>query len=154
IPPTPPSTAPSTSRSIAWRYFCATARPRRRRRHMARRRLEVIDRSGRLVDDDDAFDARGVIRDGYGLRGPLMLADSNQKAVKSDARGKKVTQFHPFGRVKSTFEEEEADSMMTDAEFALHRPGYRTSTAVNDDAAVEAYHQYVADQANAWKKRD
>jgi hypothetical protein len=118
------------------------------------RRYQVYDARGRPVDDDVGFDANGAIRDGYGMRVPLFMMDSTQKAIAADARRKKVTQYDPYGRVKSTYEEEEADSMMTDAELALHRPGYRTSTAVNDDAAVKAYRQYVADQANAWKKRD
>jgi len=117
------------------------------------RRFQVFDARGRPVDDDDAFDERGVIRDGYGMRVPLEFMDSTQKAVRTDAR-KKVTQFDPFGRVKSTYEEEEANSMMTDAELALHRPGYRTSATVNDDEAVKAYNEYVRNLTDSWRKCD
>jgi len=109
------------------------------------RRYQAFDaRNRRPVDDDDAFDERGVLRDGCRSRTPMWAMDSLQKAVAAGA-----------GRVASTYEEEEeADAMTTDAQLAMHRPGYRTSTHVSDDAAVEAYRQYVADQANAWRKRD
>src|SRR5262249_52306953 len=66
---------------------------------------------------------------------------------------RKVVERDPMGRVRSTFEEEIEEDAMTFA-AAAHRPGYRTSVTANDDAAVAAYRQYVADQANAWKKRD
>src|SRR5262249_61948248 len=66
-----------------------------------------------------------------------------------------ATQLDPVGGVKSTFEEEEeADSAMTDAELALHRPGYRTSTTVNDDEAVRAYNDSVRETCNAWRTSD
>jgi hypothetical protein len=122
---------------------------------MTRRRY--IDRDGRLVDDSVALDARGVLKDGYGLRTPMQFMDAEQRRVARDARRRKVVERDPMGRVRSTFAEEEeegADAMTTDAQLALHRPGYRTSTRVNDDAAVEAYRQYVADQASAWKKHN
>ena len=104
----------------------------------------------RYRDDDDR-----IVRDGEAVRVPLTMMDSVQRRVAADAKRRKVVERDPMGRVRSTFEEEvEEDAMTTDAQLALHRPGYRTSTRVNDDAAVEAYRQYVADQANAWKKRN
>jgi len=117
-----------------------------------RRGYQVFDRDGFPVDHDVT-----IVPDGGHVRVPLMFADGLddvQRSVARDAKRRKTTQCDPFGRVKSTFEEEEADAMMTDAELALHRPGYRTSTTVNDDEAVKAYREYVDAQCNAWKKRD
>jgi hypothetical protein len=120
---------------------------------MSQRRY--IDRDGRLVDANVALDERGVLKDGFGVHTPLFLMDATQREIAHDAKRKKVTQYDPYGRVKSTYEEEtEADSMMTDAQLALHRPGYRTSTTADDSEAVKAYREYVDAQCNAWMKRD
>jgi len=123
---------------------------------MTRRFQAFAARGHHPVDDDEAFDERGVIRDGYGMRVPLLMQDSVQRAVRADARRRKVVARRPAGSRATTYteEEEEEDAAFGDAALALHRPGYRTSTRVNDDAAVEAYRQYAADQANAWKKRN
>ena len=67
----------------------------------------------------------------------------------------------PQGRELGSFETEvehddddrrHSDSMLSDAELALHRPGYRTLTWINDDEVVAAYRQYCADQDNAWRR--
>jgi len=121
---------------------------------MTRRHQAFAVRDHSPVDDDDAFDERGVIRDGYGVRVPLFMMDSMQKAVRADARRRKAVERDPMGRVRSTFEEEEADAMMTDAELSLHRPGYRTLGTLNDDEAVRAYNDSVREKCNAWRKRD
>ena len=118
------------------------------------RRFEVFDhRSGRRVDDDVAFDARGVIRDGFGLRVPMEFMDSIQRQV-ADAKRRKTVQYDPQGCVKSTFEEEvEEDAMTFDA--AMHRPGYRYATDASvNDAAVKAYNDSVREMCNAWRTVD
>jgi len=123
---------------------------------MTRRHQAFDARDYRNVDDATAFDERGVLKDGYGVRVPLEFMDSTQRAVARDAR-RRTTQRDPQGRLVSTYteeEEEESDAMTIDAELALHRPGYRSSVTVNDDEAAKAYREYVSDQANAWKKRD
>jgi hypothetical protein len=105
----------------------------------------------RRRDDDDR-----IVRDGEAVRVPLVMMDSTQRAVVADARRRVVVR-DPLGRVTGYAEEEEqADAAFSDAALALHRPGYRytTDATVNDDAAVEAYRRYVADQRNAWSKRD
>jgi hypothetical protein len=116
---------------------------------MTRRRY--IDRDGRLVDASVALDARGCIRDGFGLHTPLFLMDSVQRSVARDAKRRKTVQYDPQGRVKSTFEEEEAADGMT---FDAHRPGYRFSADADDSEAQKAYREYVDRQSNAWKTRD
>ena len=121
------------------------------------RRYQAFDaRSRRPVDDDVAFDERGVIRDGYGMTVPLFLQDALQKAVRADARRRKVVERDPMGRVRSTFEEEEEedDATTIDAELAMHKPGYRSSAAVNDAAAHAAYDEYVRGLTDSWRKRD
>src|SRR5262245_45791037 len=97
-----------------------------------------IDRHGRLVDASAALDARGVLKDGFGVHTPLFMMDAVQKSV-ADAKRRRVTEFDPMGRKRSTFEEEiEEDAALSDAALALHRPGYRTSVGVSDAEAVKA----------------
>jgi hypothetical protein len=107
----------------------------------------------RYEDDDDR-----IVADGEAVHVPLMMMDSTQRAVATDALRRKVVQRDPMGRVASTYEEEpeeeQEDAASSDAALALHRPGYRTSIAVDDDEAVAAYNQYVRDQANAWRTTD
>src|SRR5262249_52635678 len=119
------------------------------------RRHEAFDaRTRRPADDDDAFDERGVIRDGYGMRVPLYLMDSMQRAIAVDARRRrKIVGRDPFGRVASSYEEEEEEDAMT-IDAALHRPGYRTSATVNDDEAVAAYREYVRNLTDSWRTTD
>src|SRR5262245_18564353 len=120
-------------------------------------RRRYIDRHGRSVDDHEALDGRGCVKDGYGVRVALTMTDARHRM--------KTVHREPFGRELGSFETEverddeddrgrRDDAALSGAALALHRPGYRASTRVNDDAAVEAYRQYIADQANAWKKRN
>jgi hypothetical protein len=116
---------------------------------MTRRRHQVFDARGRPVDDD-------VVPDGGWVRTPMWAMDGVQREIAADAKRRRTTQRDPQGRLVSTYtteeEEQQEDAMTFDA--AAHRPGYRTSNRVNDDEAVKAYNQYVADQANAWRKYD
>ena len=112
------------------------------------RRYGMFDRDGHAIDD-------AVCPDGGSVRVSMLAMDGLddvQRGIAADAKRRKTVQYDPFGRVKSTFEEEEADAMTFDA--AMHRPGYRSSTTVNDDEAAKAYREYVDAQCNAWKKRD
>jgi len=86
---------------------------------------------------------------------PLVLMDSVQRRVVADARRRKVTQYDPFGRVRSTFEEEEEDAALTDAQLAMHKPGYRFSTGASAlHAKLRAYDEGVREMCNAWRKCD
>lgn len=115
------------------------------------------------VDEDEAIDEHGTLRDGYGVRTSLMLRDSRgnmpghrpgwimsdaddderQRAYDSYQRdvtnawrgttdGRKVTQRDPFGRVMSTYEEEDdlRDGMTRDELQRDHQR--RTSSAYQD----------------------
>jgi hypothetical protein len=123
---------------------------------MVHPRREVFDaRDGRVVDEREGLDERGVLRDGFGMRVPLYLCDSMQKGVAADAkRRSRVVQRDPMGRVRSVYEEEEeaADGAMFDA--ALHRPGFRVLSGADDSEAQKAYREYCDAQCNAWKTRD
>jgi hypothetical protein len=55
---------------------------------MPKRKYEIRDRHGRLVEDDGS----GILRDGHTLRVPLWLCDSNdelQRSVAKDAEARK-----------------------------------------------------------------
>jgi len=114
-----------------------------------------------MRNDDDDADRHRIIRDGERVRVPMQFMDSMQREI-ADARHRiKTVHRDPQGRQLGSFETEvdhddddrrHSDSMLSDAELALHRPGYRTLTRINDDEAVAAYRQYCADQDNAWRK--
>jgi hypothetical protein len=105
----------------------------------------------RYADDDD----ERIVRDGEAVHVPLTMMDSMQKQVARDAKRRKTVQYDPQGRVRSTYEEEEeADAAFSDAQLAMHKPGYRTSTAVNDAAAHTAYDEYVRNLGDAWRSCD
>src|SRR5262249_50506383 len=139
---------------------------------MTRRHQAFDARSRSPVDDDDAFE-NGVLKDGYGMRVPLTMMDSMQKAVAADARRRKVVERDPMGRVRSTFEEEEEDDeIKTDAAVTvcdalgrdglyLHQPGFRfmhggarnTESAVlqaQDRACEDARDKWITEMSNAW----
>src|SRR5262249_42559543 len=100
------STLLSTSRSIASAVSLRQCRSTDEGGQAMKRRYQAFDaRDRRPVDDDVAFDARGVIRDGFGLRVPMEFMDSIQRQV-ADAKRRKTVQYDPQGCVKSTFEEE------------------------------------------------
>lgn len=46
---------------------------------------EYIDRLGRMVARDEAFDERGILRDGFGVRPSIFMMDSKPKALMTDA---------------------------------------------------------------------
>jgi len=123
------------------------------------RRYQAFDaRSRRNVDDAEAFDERGIVRDGYGLRVPLTLMDSTQRRVAADAKRRKVVERDPMGRVRSTFEEEEEEEDaarfgVNDA-LALHKPGYRYNTDAAAFAQQRAYAESVQRLCDAWKQTD
>lgn len=63
-------------------------------------------RDGRIVAADEALDARGILRDGYGMRAPMLMLDALQRSVAGD---RKVQARDPMGREAGTYEEEEPD---------------------------------------------
>jgi len=73
------------------------------------------------------------------VRTPLVLMDSLQKAVVADAKRRKVTEYDPMGRVRSTFEQElEQDAMAfdlpnTNGIFLHHRGSGSFRSRLHDD---------------------
>ena len=53
---------------------------------MTGRSEEYRNRRGESVSADEALTADGVLRDGFGLRAPLLMLDSVQQAIATDAR--------------------------------------------------------------------
>jgi hypothetical protein len=112
---------------------------------MARKNYEIVDRDGRIVDDDD-----DVLRDGQTLRVPLMMRDGMsplQRPVAEDKAARGVTVVDGLGRP------------------AGHRPGacyLRTVPHTVDHAVAvtrehlrrEAYADAVTEASNAWKSND
>jgi hypothetical protein len=80
----------------------------------------------------------------------------NELADIRDRRRRKRVAYDPMGRVVGTVEEEAdhqvLDSFITDAQAALHRPGFR---CLDDRSASEAaYAEYCRELQDAWKPRD
>ena len=89
------------------------------------------DVRGREVDEAEALDARGRLKSGFGMRVPLQLCDSMQKAIAEFAdkmRRKRLTESDPRGRERGTLEEESDE---------------------HDDSAWERHHN-ASDAANGF----
>jgi hypothetical protein len=85
--------------------------------------------------DDDAFDERGLLRDGAVYRVPMHLRDSLltplQRAVAEDRIAR--------------------DLGLSDA-LAAHKPGYRLGDSISERAKLSAYDAMVNDMSNAWRR--
>ena len=82
-------------------------------------------------DDDDAFDANGLLRDGHTTRVPLMMRDGMspvQRAIMED-------------KVRRGFDDSQA----------RHRPGPVFTDAAALERKAEAYRQMCDDLQNAWR---
>ena len=85
-------------------------------------------------DDGDAFDERGLLKDGRRVRVPLMMRDGMsplQRSVAEDAAARR------FGLRNA---------------LDLHQPGPRFCTdAVANDAREQAYQEMCDELVNAWR---
>jgi len=94
-------------------------------------------RNGHEVDEDEALDADGVLRDGFSVTVPMTMRDDLTPLQRSVA----LNGLH--------------DARVTDADgttAGLHRPGYRIVDAKDARAAVErAYDEYRRWICDAWK---
>jgi hypothetical protein len=80
-------------------------------------------------DDDDAFDERGVLRDGHRFRVPLMMQDAMQRDIASHAARLHDGRGGPVG----------------------HRPGFIYSTDAATQDVAQAYAEYAQQARDAWK---
>jgi len=104
-----------------------------------------------LYDDDDPFDANGMLKDGRRVRISMQMRDA---ALRDQRRGRRV-KYDPAGRLVS-WEEEELDDGMTlhdgRGNPCGHRPGYLvTNDAAARSAKARAYRDYESDLTNAWR---
>jgi hypothetical protein len=96
----------------------------------------------RIKDDEDAFDERGLLKDGRRFRVPLMMRDGDsvspmQREVMADKAMRDAAK--RFG--------------LSDA-LALHKPGQRFCTdAAGLDAKAEAYADSVEELTTAWQRK-
>jgi hypothetical protein len=100
-------------------------------------------------DDDDAFDERGILKDGRTFPVPQRMLDSYQRDIAKH-----------FNRPRRPF----ITDASGDATFGLHRPGYRLPAGgsagdralrdASDEEVQAAYDRYNFDISNAWKRRD
>jgi hypothetical protein len=116
------------------------------------------------IDDDDPFDANGLLKDGRSVRISMAMRDS----VLADRR-KVVTRYDPRGRSEGYWEEEEDDAAhdaMRDAamrgapflhdghgntDVVGHRPGYLVRADIANDQRRRAHDAYRHDLENAWR---
>jgi hypothetical protein len=101
---------------------------------MTRRHQAFDARDRRPVDDEDAFDEHGAIRDGFALRVPMEFMDSMQReiAISGGSRGTRLHdgQGGPVG----------------------HKPGFvYASDASVHDARDEARAEYIKNLSDAWR---
>jgi hypothetical protein len=82
-------------------------------------------------DDDDAFDERGILKDGRSYRVPLRMMDSMQRDVARHAA--RIT------------------DAMGESGAALRRPGYRLSDAFPRDWSV--YDAYDEEISRMWENK-
>lgn len=122
---------------------------------------------GREVGADEALDRRGIIKDGFSMRVPMIMRDG--------VRNRKTVQYDPARRLMSTFEsreedEDEHEQERTESDAAtvsdgtsnplgLHKPGFRftTDAAVRrtTDTSLQAVYAAVdARDASAWRGPD
>ena len=104
-----------------------------------------------LYDDDDPFDANGLLKDGRSVRISMQMRDA---ALADQRRGRRV-KYDPQGRLIS-WEEEETDDSMTLTDGRGHRCGNRPGFLIANDAAARsakqrAYDSYQRDLENAWR---
>ena len=85
-------------------------------------------RHDRHIDDDDAFDENGIIKDGRSIHTPMYLMDSTQRSIAlHDGHGNR--------------------------ELVGHRPGHIVARDANDanDARDKANRLYDEQVSNAWR---
>jgi hypothetical protein len=113
-----------------------------------------------VYDDDDPFDANGLLKDGRTVRISMQARDS----VLGDQRRRKVRRYDPAGREES-WEEETDDSRapLHDARAgagflhdghghkAGHRPGYLMRADIANEQRRQAHDAYRFDLENAWR---
>jgi len=77
------------------------------------------------IDDEDAYDENGILKDGHALVVPLRMMDAMQKDIHEHFSGAKIT------------------------DGAFHKPGFRVSATVTRDRSI--YDSYDAEVASAYK---
>ncbi len=83
------------------------------------------------LDDNDAYDENGSLKDGHALVVPLRMMDAMQKDVHEHFSSAKVT------------------DGAGDSGLSLHRPGFRISNTITRDRSI--YDAYDAEMASAYK---
>ena len=133
------------------------------------RKHHVYDRrTGREVDDDEALDQNGTLRDGFSLRVPLTMADSMtplQRAVAADSAARGTDKI--LRRATRAEITTDAHSYVVDAfgNTDFHRPGSRflqTGHRTVDYARQEtlqvmrddAYRLHDAEESRRWQGVD
>ena len=82
------------------------------------------------VDDEDAFDERGICRDGRGVHVPLMLTDG---ALRDVAARNRAPLLHRPGQVSLTDEQIDIRERARDERSARARNAWRTPPTASDD---------------------
>jgi hypothetical protein len=114
------------------------------------------------TDDDDPFDANGLLKDGRAVRISMAMRD----AALADRR-KVITRRDPKGREEGTWEEEDEDDIhdamrdsarrgagfLHDGRGGVpgHRPGFLLRADISNDQRRRADDAYRHDLENAWR---
>jgi hypothetical protein len=98
---------------------------------------------GRDVDEDEALDERGSLRDGYAVTVPMTMRDGGMTPLQRSV-AEHAARLHD-GRARVT----DADG----GTLGLHRPGYRIAdNAAMRDAKQQALDEYENWLTNAWRR--
>ena len=98
------------------------------------KRARFFDRHGTEIDEHDAYDRSGVLKDGCRMSVPMWLADA--------ARSEHDTERRPAKPVIT--------EGTTDDPLILNRPGWRIPTVQDRRSVVDAYEKYQDDLCTAY----
>jgi hypothetical protein len=110
--------------------------------------------------NDDAFEERGLLRDGHRYRVSVTMQDSLQRDVAASFQRRRASDSAAFPRPRNR-------CYVVDGQGGtqgLHRPGYRLTAGghagdkalrdATDDETERAYDAYNFQITNAWRRRD
>jgi hypothetical protein len=102
----------------------------------------------RQVEDDDPFDANGVLKPGRSARVPMMMRDSAltplQRAIAREGTNWKDDAAQYFGRKVSVVDG-------SGGTRGLNQPGFRRAATATADTRNEAYDWYQQNLESAWR---
>jgi hypothetical protein len=103
-------------------------------------------------EDDEAFDERGILRDGYSVRSPMMMRDAETLTdVQRSIAGDRTVRRHWEDSADQHFGRTVKVTDAAGGTRGLHRAGARVDATVSFDERQRAYEIYDQELADAHK---